>query len=164
MVYWSGKDSLCWGDFKGSPRLFSNYSAQSFCTIWLEKKYTGDSAIVKVDAVFFKDSSWVDEGRRSSGLLNHEKRHFDIFEIAARMIREELYNYDGRKREDVEYYSPGVSDNEYGKYVNSLNREYDSVTHHGINKMEQERWNKRIDSLLEEYDDYEDDHVRIGVK
>ncbi|RYE23778.1 MAG: DUF922 domain-containing protein, partial [Sphingobacteriaceae bacterium] len=82
-------------------------------------------------------------GYHNDYTLNHEQRHFDLVKIAAKHFEQKLReatlpvtNYDGVL--NVQFY-------ESFREMNRLQKQYDAETEHGLNLVQQEIWNKRID-------------------
>jgi hypothetical protein len=106
---------------------------------------------VVLDLVFktymLKSSSWVRSGNNSYG-LNHEQRHFDI----AKIIIEQLKNTLAKLELEPHNYDRKISFHylEAFREMNRMQEDYDGQTANGSNAPAQERWNKKIDGLLQD--------------
>ena len=157
---WNPNNPPNWSDFKGKPRLFSNHTATTCSFIDYEEASLGDSVQAEVTVYFCRDSSWSMRKYENKYLLNHERRHFDLAEIQARKIREYLQAFDGKGMNDYHCYI------ELGRgsvFNDSLNRQYDVETNHSINKFQQGVWDRKIDSLLEIYEEYKNPKFRVSL-
>jgi hypothetical protein len=135
--------------------------AYSNVSVFLNPSYINceDLDEVIVYTIFNKNKSWknkyLENGKYikydKNYLLNHEQIHFDISEIYVRKIR---YLIKSMKNDcDFEVFK--------GKYYKLLKdlavvqAKYDKQTKHSLDKIKQKKWNKKVDSLLREYKDYE---------
>lgn len=149
---------LNWNDFPGEP---DNNSRAGAAILW-DICYTYDSvytyaasgqiseglvgANIKVFAGI-GSLSWVDPIARNSYVLNHEQKHYDIAKA-----------YAAKFRKIVPSLKPFPRFNWLGKMDSvrnlirlnclSIQKKYDKDTKHGADELYQEKWNKRVDSLL----------------
>jgi len=97
--------------------------------------------------------SWVKRGQMSDHLLMHEQLHFDISELHARIMRKRLEEYKAGEniRRDL---------NKMYKLVErmriNMQERYDEETEHSKNKMAQEKWKSKIETLMWYYRDFDE--------
>jgi len=152
LIYWKEDRKLSWQDFKYRDDFEGFGKAIILPKIMLSYIIEDDLVSIDVKACMVKGKSSTSD-TVSEGLLKHEQIHFDIGEYYARKIRSsedelnELYDI------TIEY----VDD-----YLNSLLDEYnefqtiyDYETAHGSDDKMQEKWNHRVDSLLNDLKEYE---------
>jgi hypothetical protein len=103
--------------------------------------------IMKVDLA--KSDCWVRGGSSDDYVLNHEQRHFDIEKIVSEHFKKKILamdlpvdNYDGPI--NVEYL-------ETLREATAMQKQYDSETRHGQDRLSQQRWNEKIDKELKLY-------------
>jgi imidazolonepropionase-like amidohydrolase len=91
---WSPERRLTWSDFRGRPNLASPMSASTSYVIAYEARCVGDAFSFIVESRFLPTQSWVKSehvlDRTSDGTLNHERTHFDLSEVHARLARKGL--------------------------------------------------------------------------
>src|SRR5690625_3492554 len=105
---------------------------------------------ILVVAIMYKYDSWVKEKKEL--LLNHEQIHFNITELYTRKIRKDLQKYlDDNKSHELD---------SIAKIYHCLEDEfwetqflYDKETNHSKNTVEQKKWDRKIDRLLQVYKD-----------
>lgn len=148
-VFYSPHRPLQWEDFKAKPRS-GRYGASIFPSF----SYKGDSKMVdgyiqlqlQLKVYTLQHSSWVKKGSKDAYSLNHEQKHFDIVKLVAERFKQkvremplEVADYGGRI---------GYQYLEFFREMNRLQEAYDTETAHGLNKAEQERWNRKIEEEL----------------
>ena len=153
MIEWSASRKLTWADFKGSPDPSSNNAALTSSSITVGFEYTNKGLKHSIKCKFNKLLSW---GRiRNEYILNHEQGHFDIAEAHARLLNKNLkaYVFDSKTvNNDINR----IYDDAMKQHV-SMQKQYDLVTNHSLDSAEQQKWDKKIATLLtdlEEYSDY----------
>jgi superfamily II DNA helicase RecQ len=159
-ILWGVKD-IDWSDFSGKPDLNSIDIAHLSYTLEMDSKYkTKDSLLCIVSAVFNKSESWTKSN--SSYILEHERLHFDISELYARKIRKKL-----KERYFIEISLIKDINEIYLTYKNELKirqRNYDSETNHSIDKVQQEKWDKKIREELLQLNMFRSPQVFLNVK
>ena len=163
-VIWSPTKSLTWEDFKQiSHHSSANNNAHSHAThtsaithsgLLMNSKvfFSEDKLVPLVYAVFDCEKSWVLDQEKGDVLLNHEQRHFDIAEVFARKLRKEFQ----AKSFTIDEFDTHVR-NLYEMYFDELNRTqdlYDKQTNHGLNILQQNKWDEWVDQELNKFNDY----------
>lgn len=136
-IIWS-TSNLKWSNFKGNPQA-SNYAASINSNIELKQLDSNKYAIV---ALMDMGSSW--HKQKPDECLLHEQYHFNITEIFARKLRQEV------KEKNL-----NINSIDFRKtFLSSLmalaveQKKYDEQTNHSINKDKQIEWQKNIDKQL----------------
>lgn len=156
---WDKDFKLSWELYKGAVPSQTEWAATTWTWVKTSKRIELDTLTLDVVACFDVNASWVKENKTTYG-LNHEQRHFDIAEISARMTRKYLSEWPGEPGID-EYLSFGRDS--LAKLYSDLQDQYDEETDHCINRPGQERWDKRIDSMLKAYELFEKPTVEFAV-
>ena len=148
IVIWSKNKKLMWCDFKGVEKDKNINGATSSTGIMMlpymnkDKKYS-----YKVLACFYKNTSSTNTNS-SNYILNHEQLHFDITELFARKIRQEI-KIQELKSSYVDHISIyRKSHKEYRRYQNL----YDIETNHSTNFENQKKWDFKIFQELKKFD------------
>lgn len=147
-ILWESDRKLRWSDFKGQPKYWSNFAAQTVTTI--EQSYTcdGNDFIFNIVAKFNKAKSWTKTGK-SKRILAHEQKHFDLTEVYARKMREA---YSSLKNPCI-MGKPALNQiyNDLFEELRQLQFLYDEETDHGLKPEAQQQWNVYIKSALNQY-------------
>jgi hypothetical protein len=149
-VFYSPSRPLIWNDFTGSPSKPSKYAAAVFPGF----AYEGRSEVVNGELHLYLDmkvyvlqsSSWVKPDSRNDYSLNHEQKHFDLVKLVAERFKQKITP----AILSVEDYNSIIQYHyiESFREMNQLQEQYDSETQHGLNKVAQEQWNKKIEEEL----------------
>ena len=159
-ILWEKTNKPKWADFKGAVPWVSTADANTHYVIGFTESDLRDSIEINLSTYFIKDSSWVINSMNSPYLLNHELRHFDLAEVYARKYRKYLSDWDGNNAFLFSLYA------DYGRKINKMDSaetRYDKETNHSLNHSAQEKWNGKIDSLLEAYSAYDKPVFRIPL-
>ncbi|MBS1587037.1 MAG: hypothetical protein JSS82_16005 [Bacteroidetes bacterium] len=147
-VEWNSSRKLDWNDFQAKAPASAYEAALSQCGIGYATTTapTNQALNVKVSAKFYLGESWSRGSERSSRLLQHEQTHFDLCEVYARKLRQNIASnhYTGADIKKM--------DKAYGELTAELNKvelQYDEETIHGLNTAKQDEWNARIAKQLE---------------
>jgi len=147
-ILWQSDKKLRWSDFKGQPKYWSDFAAQTVTTI--EQSYTcdGNDFIFSIVAKFNKAKSWTKTGK-SKRILAHEQKHFDLTEVYARKMREAY----GLLKNPCEMGKPALNKiyNNLFEELRQLQFLYDEETDHGLKPEAQLQWDKYIVSALHQY-------------
>lgn len=152
--YWSGDEiswrTLTWNDFKGNPESAdsteSTYSALTSAGVeWkVNRFYNYPPAVVR--SYMNTNASWKTPSVRvndDSILLQHEQVHFNIYEISARAINNELYNHWAEPKDSLNHLIRTMAKN-----ATFIGAQYDIQTEHGLNQKIQNLWNSKIKQAL----------------
>ncbi|MEO6720187.1 MAG: DUF922 domain-containing protein [Ferruginibacter sp.] len=141
---------LSWSDFKGRPVEGSDAAAITSAGfgVKLSFKRLGNTAelLIAVNCSFSKKDSWVKPNHKTSYILNHEQRHFDVAFIHTLRFIERLQN---AKYTAANY--PSVIEKIYKETaleMAQMQNEYDSQSDHSRNTDRQTEWNQKIGKLL----------------
>jgi hypothetical protein len=164
LLPWS-QDKLTWDLFrsKKAPNGFHSYHAVTV-TVQKNENYYFDNDSISFDVTSYLDmsKSWKSEIIISNiDLLNHEQRHFDLNEIYARKLRKAL---SGQKFPEKPIEFKWKIDKLSFKYdydFLEMSKSYDEETRHGTIKHIQDKWDRMIDSLLLDLNDYSNTKVVI---
>lgn len=147
-LIWTADQPLTKEDFQSKRSMYGReIPAYTNSAIYLYQKEDNGQLNFYVEAIFLKSKSYM--AKESVYILKHEQIHFDITELYARKLRQQIARTDFTKVRNV------VSEMEriYKKIANEWQREenkYDSETQHGINGARQNIWNENIAAQLKE--------------
>ncbi|MCM4151314.1 DUF922 domain-containing protein [Arenibacter sp. N53] len=149
VVEWHPGKKLTWADFKGKPSNISNAAAitASGITYNFSAQGTADKMELdfKVSCHFYPNKSWYKPKLANPTVLGHEQLHFDITEVYARKMRQELAKTKftkNAKSEVKEIYRKILKD------LNDFQNKYDSETNFSRDMVQQLIWNKKIKKAL----------------
>lgn len=146
-IHWCQEYKLTWNDFK-APTKDWNVGAVTYCGISLTpiktNRFNGKSKY-KAIATFNIDSSFHFPSKVDNDVLRHEQFHFNIAELYARKMRQELS------------FKSMVSNNIATEIFNRLFKQYldfqenyEKETELGLNTEVQLQWENNVQKLLEE--------------
>jgi hypothetical protein len=145
------ENSLTWSDFEGAPDPNSPFSANTSSGIFYSWSMRGSSLGKKykyeVASFFIPQKSWVKVGKASANLLAHEQLHFDITELFARKLRQEMVEFDFEKSKDVKSDLQAL----YKKMEMEralMQKKFDVETRHSMNEAAQLEWQKLVKEEL----------------
>ncbi len=150
LLEWNADRQLNWADYKSKPNPESDAAASTTTYLSVEYNITSTRFSYKIKSFFSKTRSW--GLHKTDYILSHEQGHFDIAEVFARKLHKKLSEYKFNKRtyqKDLKK----IYDDVTGEKSDTQN-EYDRQTNHSINKEKQAEWLKKIEEMLEEYDNY----------
>jgi hypothetical protein len=155
---WHPETKLTWNDFLAEAPSRNNFAAFTYTLISMEysAKITNGKVTPKFEiyAAFNKRKSWVKNQKeaRTAEILAHEQAHFDIAEITARKLRKALLNetYSRNNLED----KINTIYQETIQAGDTMQAQYDEESNHGLNKIQQLQWLKRVERELAELADY----------
>lgn len=160
-IPWSNQ-RLTFGNFSGSIDSSSEHAANSQAGIRLDVEASNDlkAVHIAVAAIFYPDSSWLKV--HNEDLLTHEQGHFDLCEVYARKIRRQISTINSRDYATVSQTVVEIYTSFRDQETNA-HQKYDVETAHGINRAEQQRWDKRIAAQLRENERYMDTKFNLPV-
>jgi len=162
-IAWSDSYKLSWADFQGKPDLLEVHlqKAETKTTIEVVTKIRATTIEYEVVCYFERNQSWA-KVDTSSALLAHEQLHFDISEIYARKLREQLPELTFISRDDLERQVRAL----YGDILLEtveFQHQYDLETEHSKNREQQKKWTEKIKAMLEDTNYYQATTV-VAVK
>ncbi|MBW7869413.1 MAG: hypothetical protein H3C31_13945 [Brumimicrobium sp.] len=164
LLLWTNKSQITWDYFKGKPDTikFKGFGAVTWTWITYED-YTvhNDSITMNLLSYLVINHSWV--RIKTDDLLTHEQTHFNITEVFTRKIRKELSQYQYVSVQNFLDYYAFVSNKSHAE-KDELNNLYDKETNHGTIIEVQQKWDKKIDEMLEELEDYSNPRVVVRKK
>lgn len=151
-LLWKAEVPLTRQDFQAKRSVHGkNIPAYTSSAIYLYQKDDNGSLNFYVEAIFLKSESYMKE--ESVYTLKHEQLHFDITELYARKIRQQIAATDFTKVRDVVKEIQKIYNRSTSDWQKEENR-YDSETQHGINAATQKIWNENIARQLEDLEGF----------
>mgnify|MGYP006909075997 CR=1 FL=1 len=155
-IRWSQDYQLQWSDFKGRPKHHSDAVAitASGLSVGLTattlKRELLDYSIT-VEAHFYPQQSWYLKGQVNNVVLAHEQLHFDITELYARKLRQEIEqaHFTLNIKKELEVLRKQVD-----KALKQTQSRYDSECDFSRNPEAQKRWRVFIDEELAKLSSY----------
>lgn len=143
---WMGHRRLTWEDFQCAPVRNTEAVALTSTSLGISYKVKDNQFIYDINCGFSKRHSW--GLLKTPYILAHEQGHFDITEIFARKLHNQLQHY----RFNPKTFKTDIN-NIYQKVVKekeAFQELYDSQTDHSRKKIKQEEWLVRIEAMLED--------------
>jgi len=162
-IYWDKDRPIKWSDFKAKPVKSSPYDAQTQGSLNYVFDNNGPGAYTfKLYVKFDKQKSWSKPEEQNDNLLKHEQGHFDIYEIYGRIIMKRLKE---AKVFSSDKFSERVQKifNKAFDELQKFQQKYDSETKHSKDKEKQAEWNKKLENMLKELDEYKVKEVEFKV-
>jgi hypothetical protein len=149
-IPWSVRRIVGWQDFQSAPMRGTEAVASTSTSLGLAYQLKDGELSYEITCNFSKSKSW--GLMRTDYILAHEQGHFDITEICARRLYQELSAYTFNKRtykQDLtRIYNTVVAEKERMQEV------YDRETDHSRNKGIQATWQDSIQKMLDESQDW----------
>lgn len=146
VIPWKYDRVLTWDDFQSEPKTGSDVVATTSTTLGISYQLREGELVYSITCNFSKLKSW--GSMRTDYILAHEQAHFDITELIARKLHQDLQSYQLDKknfRQDItRIYEAAVKEKE------TMQETYDRETNHSRNKVKQYEWLDHIAKLLEE--------------
>ena len=149
-IPWSYDRVLTWEDFLCEPVRNSDAVALTSTTLGISFKYSGGRFNYNISCNFSKKKSW--GLLKTPYILAHEQAHFDISEIFARKLHQEMKKYNpnfSTLRKDVTAIYDKVI-----KEEKAFQEMYDEETSHSRKRGRQNEWLEKIDQLLADTEVY----------
>lgn len=117
-------------------------------------------SILVLQALFYPSRSFVyNKKSNSEELLNHEKYHFKITELFARKAKAEISNLESPTKDDLYRILNNIK-----KEKSSYQISYDEDSYHSYIYGEQKRYEKEIDSLLNNLSNFKNPKIKFNDK
>jgi hypothetical protein len=145
-ISWSAMRKLNWEDFRCEPKRNTDAVALTSTALGITYRMSNGELDYEITCSFSKIKSW--GILKTPYILAHEQGHFDITEIFARKLHQELLDYKFSRRT----YRQDVN-NIYDRVVKAkeaFQKAYDGQTDHSRNKTVQKEWEERIAKVLDE--------------
>lgn len=147
---WANVRPLTWDDFLCEPKRNTDAVALTSTALGISYNVSNNQLNYEITCSFSKVKSW--GLLKTPYILAHEQGHFDITEIYARKLHQELLDYKFNRRtfrQDVNIiYDRVVKEKE------NLQFAYDGLTDHSRNKTVQKEWLEKIQELLVQTEAY----------
>lgn len=135
---------LQFSDFQGKVPAGTSFAALTTSTMHMSTQEGENGELTfQLYCAFDKQKSWMKV--KTDYILNHEQKHFDLSEAFTKKLEAELNSLSETKNVMADANKLFVSEN---SLCEKMQQQYDNETKHGINEVEQQRWNQKIDSLL----------------
>ncbi len=150
---------LSWDDFQGFVKPFTGWGAGISSNVFIE--YDSIMERFSAYAAMNNQSSWkridvID----SKYTLNHEQYHFNITEYHARKLNQLIANKNLGSESEVNSELAAIRSE-----IRRMQVKYDTESDHSLKRAFQKMWEYKIDSMLNESEDYplfqENENVRI---
>lgn len=143
-----------WADFIGDIDKSSKFYAVTNWAItynFSRPTFEGNKARVKVSTyLFLLSNSWVKPNKQTPRLLNHERGHFKIGKICAgeieKTINSKFFDRNNYAEEIAAVYWEII------KKYQEFEKQYDEETDHFNNQEQQLLWDKKLNNLLNEFE------------
>ena len=150
-ILWNDTVKLEWKDYKKvKVGLNPNYEAATTVVVYKTLDTINGKIHLRFFAAFSKDLSWVVKDKQSPELLEHERLHFVLCEIYARILRKKLMNL--KVPLTMEILEKEMKENR--KLMDKENETYDVETKHGLIMLKQKEWSEKIKNKLKELEKY----------
>ena len=160
IIIWNKNRLLNWNDFKAQPENNCIDAAMTSSGVTMNWKTKRDSAFVTVVAFMNPQDSWVISNERTNALLKHEQLHFDISELHARKLRQNILLQKLNKK-DLANVLKSLVGNSHKLRKQSQNQ-YDLEIRQ--NKSKQLEWEKKVALELKSLEQYSNTEIRVLLK
>ena len=162
ILIWKEGRPLTWDDFNGKPeRRFAAASTHYDILKSISKK-EDESVTVKIEAVFFRSSSWKKKSWVNEQVLAHEQKHFDIVELFARKLRRSIQESKFKNYLEVTQKVNELYDKN-DKEMDIFQDKYDDETDGSMNGAKQREWEKKITKEINDLKKFEKTHIGIDL-
>jgi len=149
-IYYAANRPMGWADFKSTRKLSNKYAAVVMPNFGYEQHEEIVKGVIYVTVTLktylAKSDCWLNTPYKEAYILNHEQRHFDVAKIVTEQFKEKIM----ATKSGPDTFEGIINMQYLDSYrdMNKLQKDYDNETEHGLNRIAQEEWNKRIDRLL----------------
>lgn len=151
-IEWSASRKLTWNDYNGAPDPKIGAAASTTTYLKIEYEIENGKLLYYISSTFSPSLSWV--RHKTDHILGHEQGHFDIAEIFARKLHQQMKEYKFNKATFREVL--GKMYNDIQSQKDALQNQYDRESNHSINKEKQKEWEEKIAKLLKETKEFSD--------
>ena len=153
---WEQHSALGWSDFNGRARRNGGEpSAVTDTGFRVQLECREGFLDIRVEAEFYKNTSWVKAARKSAELLRHEQGHFDITELYARKMKKAIREARIGCEDDRRAEAAGRKIfEELDRGWEKAEKEYDAETADGTDLVKQKEAAERIARELAELSRY----------
>ncbi len=154
ILIWNGNRQLTWDDFLSKNiKLEMVDDAELTLSISIFPKKINCENVKNIHIITLAKKNKSSVRVESCGVLKHERTHFNIAELFTRKMRKSMEDFKERDTCNLQ----DIVD--LHKRIDNKNLQtqllYDKETNHSKNIVEQKKWDRKIDSLLQVYKDYE---------
>lgn len=149
---WAEKKDFQWQDFTGFPDDSSPFAANVNTGVSHRFRIDSTGRLVKgsstITAYFYPKLSWYKPKQVNAGLLRHERLHFTITELHARIFRKQVAHFKFTTNARIEIKSI------YRKIEQKrqkMQTELDRQTQHGLLDEKELIWKEKVNRLLAKY-------------
>jgi hypothetical protein len=149
-IYYQPGYLLTWSDFKGKPVEGSDVAALTNAGFGIKLSFhrieNTSQLVIAVNCNFSKKDSWVKKENKTTYILNHEQKHFDIAYIHTLSFMQNLKN---AKLTNSNY--AAIIEKIYNESVAAMSKmqnQYDIETSHSRLTEIQSAWDEKISNQL----------------
>lgn len=149
---WEEKQLFEWNDLTGFPDAESPYAASVNTGLSLQFSIDPNGKPVagslKITAYFYPKLSWYKPGQITAGLLKHERLHFTITELHARMLRKRFarFTFTANARSEIKAIYQEIEQKRQ-----KMQADFDAQTRHGLSAEQELLWEEKVNLLLAKY-------------
>lgn len=148
---WAVNRPLTWADFKCAPLRNTEAVALTSTSLGISYRVKNSQFVYDINCSFSKHHSW--GLLKTAYILAHEQAHFDITEIFARKLHQQLQDY--RFNESTFKHDISAIYQKVVKEKEAFQELYDGQTDHSRKKAVQQEWLVRIEALLDDTAPYQ---------
>lgn len=159
VIAWSEDYKVVWSDFKKVNKSISNQRAAAITSSGISFGFSAKQSsrrLIDFDyhvvAHFYPNESWYSKGKETDVILEHERLHFDITELFARIFKQRIEAFTFTKNIDQEM--KRINDNIIQE-LRVYQETYDSETTHSLNLEAQLQWQEKVVSALKKLKAYQ---------
>lgn len=148
-IAWSRVEKLGWADFKAKPDQYTITLNHFLVAVTYDyERNNSGTYVFDVHCNFMGNESWCIKERVRPYMLEHVQGNFDIDEVYARKLKQDLVRYASAETPSRNKIKWIYNKNEEER--TAFNTQYDLETNHGYYFKEQEIWNQKIAAMLGE--------------
>lgn len=151
LIFYQPGQLLAWDDFKGKAVDESDAAALTNAGFSLKLAFNQvgkiSQLVIDVNCNFSKRKSWVKNGNKTTYILNHEQKHFDIAYIHTILFIQKLKNA-AITNDNYEAVIKKIH-NETAAAMLKMQNQYDMETNHSRLTEKQAAWDEKISKQLQ---------------